>query len=258
MKAPVGWFARLSAVLLLLGSIAVIPAVASSVPITNPNFDTVANCAGVSSSNTLSQGEDDFISVDSLGSGCVDSDPFNGTWTASGDVGVWNPGTAGGYYPSGTPGGNNIAFANNGSISQVLSTDAAVGTYTLTVEIGGRCNNAPINNYGVELVAGSSNVLVSDSDNSSILNGTSGDNCGKFLTDTLTVTLTSGSTGLGEPLEVVLSATGSGDTTQTAFAETALDFESPSTTPEPSSLTLFGSGLLAMAYLLRRKRVAQS
>jgi hypothetical protein len=31
-----------------------------------------------------------------------------------------------------------------------------------------------------------------------------------------------------------------------------------SPTPEPSSLTLFGSGLLAMAYLLRRKRFAQS
>jgi hypothetical protein len=31
-----------------------------------------------------------------------------------------------------------------------------------------------------------------------------------------------------------------------------------SVTPEPSSLTLFGSGLLALAYLLRRKRRAQS
>lgn len=261
MNASFGYLARLSAVLVLLASIAAIPTVAGPVTIDYPNFGYVANCAGVSTLHTLAQGALSFISTIGLGSGCVNLDPFAGTWSVTNDVGVWNPG-ASIYYPSGTPGGNNIAFANNGSIYQVLSSAVALGTYTLTVEIGGRCYDAPINNYTVELLAGGSTVIASDSSNSSILSGTSGLNCGNFVLDTISGT--TNNSLVGEPLEIVLSAIGTGpldiygnyDASQVTFTDVTLD--GPSAIPEPSTLTLFGSGLLAMAYLFRRKRFGQS
>lgn len=251
MKASLGCLARLSAVLVLTGSIAAVPAVASSISITNPSFETVANVSGCSSSNTLVSGE--FISTDFLGSGCQYSDPFNGTWTVSGDVGVWYPG-ASSYYPSGAPDGTNIAFANNGSISQTLSSATAqLGTYTLTVDIGGRCGTAPINNYTVELFAGS-NMIASDSSNS-LVPSLTGSGCGNFLLDTLTGNVT-GSL-VGEPLKIVLSATGSGDTTQAAFDDVTLNFQSAATVPEPSSalllsINLLGAALIGLGWKLRK------
>src|SRR5271167_4891059 len=150
-----GCLPRLSAVLILLGLITAGPAAASVVPIINSGFETVANVPGCSSSNTLNPGA--FIGpvLGCNGAPPLVPDPFVGTWSVSGgngDVGAWAPGTT--YYPGGVPDGTTVAFANNGSLSQVLTSNAGLGTYTLTLSVGGRCD-VGIGNYTVQLLAGS-------------------------------------------------------------------------------------------------------
>ena len=202
----------------LAGALAAIPIRASSIAINNPSFETVVNATGCSASNTLIAGE--FISTDNLGSGCVNADPFNGTYTVSGDVGVWAPGTT--FYPAGVPNGESIAFTNNGSISQILTSTAQLGGYTLSLEIGGRCD-VPINNYTVELLAGAT-VIASDSNSKvSSLATPSGSGCGTFVADTLSGNVTAPL--VGEALEIVLSSTGSSDTSQAAFDALSLGFQ---------------------------------
>ena len=232
---------RSSTVLFILaGVLSTLPIHAGSIPITNPGFQTVANVTGCSAGNTLFANQ--FISTTNLGSGCQSADPFNGTWSVTGDVGVWFPST-GSPYPSGAPSGTNVGFLDSGSISQILSSTVALGTYTLGVYIGGRCD-IPINNYMVQLLAGGSTVIASDSN--SLVPSLTGSGCGTFMHDTLTGTVSNGAL-VGENLKIVLSATGSNDTTQTAAASIVIDFqELPPSVPEPATwvLTALGVGVL--------------
>jgi hypothetical protein len=242
---------RLSAVLVLLGLIAAGPAAASVVPINNHGFETVNTTTGCTdSSGNLSPNQ--FISTVYLGSGCSNADPFAGTWSVSGTVGVWYPDIV--SYPSGAPEGTNVAFANDGSISQTLSSMAVLGTYTLSLYVGGRCD-IPINNYTVALTAGATVIASDTSTLVSSLTGTG--KCSRFLTDTLIGTVTDSSLG-SDQLVLTLSETGGGNTNQAAFDDVTLNFQPASTTPEPGTLILFGSGLVSLAYRLRRKRYVQS
>ena len=153
------------------------------------------------------------------------------------------------------PDGQNAAFANEGSISQILSSTALLGTYTLSLFIGGRCDSHPINNYTVELFAGSTSLA---SDNGNLVSSLTGTGCGRFVQDTLTGTVSSSSLG---PLKIVLSATNSTSTpdlNQAAFDDVTLNFQPAGNTPEPGTLILFGTGLLGLVHRLRRKRFAQS
>jgi hypothetical protein len=233
----------------LAGALGAIPIHASSIAINNPSFETVANVAGCSSSNTLVLGE--FISTDNLGSGCVYADPFNGTWAVSGDVGVWAPSTT--FYPGGVPNGESVAFTNNGSVSQILGSTAQLGGYTLSLDIGGRCD-VPNTNYTVELLAGAT-VIASDNNSKVPLLATpSGSGCGTFVADTLSGNVTAPL--VGQALEMVLSSAGSNDTSQATFDALSLTFQgSSSSTPEPGSLglALVGAIPLAVGLLQRRK-----
>jgi hypothetical protein len=244
MKASLGCLDRLSAVLVLLGSIAAVPAAATVVPISNPSFETVNTAYGCTTGSSLNL--DAFIATVYLGSSCSGADPFAGTWSVSGVVGVWHPGTE--FYPLGVPDGTNVAFTNEGSISQILSGSmVGLGTYTLGVYIGGRCDSHPINNYTVTLLAGGSTPIASDS-------STLVPSCGTFVLDTLSGT--TNSSLVGESLEIVLSSTnlpGDTDHYQAAFDKVSLDFQPAATTPEPASFFLMGSGLLAMGGILRRR-----
>jgi len=255
MKASFGCFARLSAVLVLLGSIAAIPSMAQTVTIINPSFEFVDNVSGCSSGNVLDSLS--FLGPTFYSGGCVDSTPFgtvagSSGWTVTGpDAGVLNWSSLFVSIPDGT----NVAYINTGTIFQTLGTDAAVGTYTLSLDVGGRCDH-PINNYTVELLAGTNPIAT---DNGSLVSSLTGaGQCAHFLTDTLIANVTSSTPGLGDPLEIMLSASEPGGpppilpTAQANFDQVTLD--GPSAIPEPSTLTLFGSGLLAMAYLFRRKR----
>ena len=252
-KAQLGCPARLSLVLVLLGLFTAGPAAASVVSINNASFETVDTTVGCTTGGSLNPGA--FIATQFLGSFCVSSDPFAGTWSVSGVVGVWYPSFP--YYPSGAPDGTNVAFANNGSISQILSGStgtAGLGSYTLSAFIGGRCD-VPITNYTVQLFAGSA-PIASDS-NTLVPSLAPGAGCGKFVLDTLTGNVTSSSL-VGQSLEIVLSATGTNNTSQATFDDVTLTFQPAATTPEPGTLTLLGSGLLGLVHRLRRKPLVQS
>ncbi len=236
---------------ILAAAVAGLPLSAGPVSITNPSFETVVNAAGCSSNNTLTAGA--FISTDALGSGCVNADPLNGTWTPSGDVGVWAPGT--GFYPS-VPNGQNVAFTNDGSLSQILGSNLALGTYTLSIYIGSRCDSHPLTNYNVELLAGG-NIIGSDSDNASILSDLACGNktVGSFALDTLVIPVAS-SPLVGDPLEILISSVdngdmGVGDDFQAAYDAVALNYSTASSNvPEPVSWLLTAAGL---AIVLRRR-----
>jgi hypothetical protein len=221
---------------------------AGSIPITNPSFETVVNASGCSSGNTMFGGE--FISTVYLGSGCVNADPLNGTWTPSGDVGVWAPTTS--YYPS-VPDGTNVGFTNDGSLSQILGSSLGLGTYTLSLYIGSRCDSHPLTNYNVELLAGG-NLIGSDSSNPTILSELAcGDKTiGSFVLDTLVIPVPS-SPFVGDPLEIVLSSIdngdmGIGDDFQAAYDAVSLNYSGGSSSaPEPASWLVTAAGLALVA-----------
>ncbi|MEM8910529.1 MAG: LamG-like jellyroll fold domain-containing protein, partial [Planctomycetota bacterium] len=117
-------------------------------------------------------------------------------WTvASG--GNFNPNTA--RYPNEAPDGENIAFSNGGTISQVLSTnfDSSLD-YELTVDVGTRLDQ-PNDDYAIRLYAGS--TLIGEY-------ASAGPNPGTFTEVTLQVEGSSYSANDGEALTIELYSGG--------------------------------------------------
>jgi hypothetical protein len=212
-------------------------ALAANIPIVNPSFEAdVLTCApsstGCSTDNSITG--------------------WAGSTTVNAIYGVYNPGTV--SYPAGAPNGVNVAFlielgaAEN--ISQILTTNLkANDTYTLTFYVGLR---ADTNQYGglgcygfnASLLAGGNvlnTLILSNGNNSCNLVKT-----GAFTKMSFTYTSGSNPVGLGSPLQIVLTAQGSGSIYEPAEIDydeiTLTDTGSVSSQPYYFSQLAFGGG----------------
>ena len=164
-------------------------------------------------------------------------------WEISDNAGVWNP--LYGFNNGFPENGNNVSWINSGSISQVLNHELAANTeLILSVDVGWRLdNNRPA--YEVQLWAGN-NSLASESSTTLVK--------GDFVTSLLSYDVTAWNPYIGEQLKIVLSKTGGG---QVNFDNVWLSNNGPTSpvpVPEPSTMLLFGSGLLGLGRFIRKKR----
>jgi hypothetical protein len=159
-------------------------------------------------------------------------------WYNYGNAGVWQPSPDLLTVTDGV----NAAWIWSGYISQVLTTTlAASSNYNLAVDVGWRSDmGAP--QYMIQLLAGGV-VLAQDSTSAQPTAGT-------FATANLSYS--SGASGplIGQALEIRLYNLGS---SQAQFDNVRLT-DPPSEVPEPATLALFGSGLVGLAAMFRRRR----
>lgn len=181
--------------------------------------------------------------------GTVTSEPIVG-WTILdiGDAGTFRP--SANEYPgggglstpaTGIPDGVNVAFSNGPDISQVLSEQLTSNqTYTLNVGVGNR-NDLSLPDFTIALLAGGN--LLTSVDASSLASLPAN---GTFATVSLSYFAASNDPLLGQNLEIQLINNGGGQ----------VDFDSVSlnNVPLPASLYLFGSGILGMIGISRRKK----
>jgi hypothetical protein len=201
-----------------------VPLWAGSVPVVNAGFEAdVLGC--------------------SPGPSCFDFGVVPG-WSASLGFGgsTFKPSTGlGGEFPSGIPGGVNVAAVGdpgNAEITQDLGFAPAPNTtYTLGVSVGQR-TDAALTSYYIELLVGSTIVASTTSP----IPGP-----GTFVL--VTAAYNSGTSPGGQDLSIVLGASGGG---QADYDNVTLNTAS-STVPEPPSLMMFGSGIVGLAGVLRRK-----
>jgi|SRR5208283_5221476 len=169
------------------------------------------------------------------GTGCSYSVSAIPDWTESGG-GQFQPGSSSGNfaYFNSVPDGVTVAYSNGGTISQTVTPTVQSGvTYTLTVYIGLRNDGYPFD--------GTADLM---------LGGTVCDATGTqpALGDwsLYTARCTGNSGNAGDPIVIQLNSSGA----QGDFDNVML---SASTTPEPASFLLFGTGLLGIAFMARKK-----
>jgi len=158
-------------------------------------------------------------------------DEVNG-WEMNGESGTFRPSNL--VYPIGVPDGLNVAFLNEGSISQVLTETLTEGyIYTLQVYVGNRSEYS-FPAYAVQLLAGGNLLSEENSLNPE---------AGSFLFSTVTYTALSNDDWLGFPLEIRLSHEES-SYSQVNFDLVTLD---ASPVPIPAAVLLLGSGIIVLA-----------
>ena len=215
---------------------------AASIPIVNSSFEELAPGVVLGVRNWT-------CSPCFQAGGTVTSDPIVGwTITGTGDAGTFRP--SANEYPggggltnpaTGIPDGVNVAFSNGPEISQVLSEKLTAGLpYSLSVDIGNR-NDIPLPDFTIALLAGGN--LLTSVDSTSI---TSLPADGTFSTVTLSYLAASDNPFLGQTLEIQLINNGG--------AQMNYDKVSLSTIPLPASVYLFGSGILGLIGIVKRKK----
>jgi hypothetical protein len=226
---------------------------AGAIFINNPSFE--ADVLGCSPSTTCST----FDTVSNWTGGTADPNGFTGPESVSGTFGVYKPSTT--SYPTGIPDGVNVAYLFTGSysdsISQTLAADLlANDTYTLTALVGAPAGGPGCSGFNVSLLAGG-NVLNS-------ITGEGEFTCvqetvGTFTEFTVTYTSPANPVGLGDPLQIVLEANGSGSSIEQAeidFDKIALSdtlTNSSPTVPEPATLGMVCTALLGLGWWARKR-----
>ena len=223
---------------------------AETITILNPNFDAQVLAPGTAT-----------------GYGFIPITDWSQNDATNTDYSVYNPVAS--SYPSGVPGGNNVAdvFSDGttASIWQFLATGLqANDTYTLTGYAGYRLDTGIFQPgldgcYGNAMVEAGGNVLNAAVIGGNINNGT-GCTPGTFTQFTISFTTGANPAGLGQPLEIVLETLGTGS----VYEPTELDFTgialsdtagSGSAVPEPATLGIM-AGALALCIFRFRRRTA--
>jgi hypothetical protein len=147
------------------------------------------------------------------------------------------------------PGGPITVWLNGGSIFQTLDVGLTPDTtYAFSIYVGHRLpDTTPLvpGDPGADLIANYSISLTAGGDTLATLTGSNGSiTPGTFALETLTYT--TGATVAPGDIGITLASSGP----QIDFTDDAL------VTPEPSALIMFGSGLLGLAGVIRRKLIA--
>ena len=202
--------------LVVLSCTTVSPAFADTIAVNNPSFE-ITNPLNIP-----------------CGVGCAyNNGPIPGWTSVGGEQGSWQPSSA--YFSSPVPNGSIVAYSNFGTISQTLTASLIPNTtYNLTVDVGHRLDGL-VNNYMIELFAGTTLLQSLSGSNGVITPGT-------FAAESLTYT--SGSVVPSGNLDIVLFTAGP-----------QVDFDNVQLTnsvPEPASLTLLAAGLGLILFFRRR------
>lgn len=167
---------------------------------------------------------------------------FTDYWIGNGVA--YNPTTA--QYAGEAPEGENIAAINSGDLYQRISSPIVAGlTYTLEVEVGYRLDllpPPPNPNFTVELRYYTGIVGGSPLASKSLADGAPAN--GAFIPVSVSFTAQEGADYIGRDILIYLTSGG----VQTNFDDVRL-----SAVPVPAAAWLFGSALLGLGILQRRK-----
>jgi hypothetical protein len=175
-------------------------------------------------------------------------------WTNTGVSGVWRPVTPASFFDLPLPDGNQIGYTNSTAVAQALGATLEQGSYALTAAIGNRRDGFE-GDVSLQLWAGGTvatgNVTGGTLLTSAILTVNQQVN-GSFVDLTANYAANAGDPSLGQTLTIRIEKLNG---TQIDFDNIRLVLRGRgnAAAPEPTSLALWGVGLLGVAVLRRRR-----
>jgi hypothetical protein len=174
-----------------------------------------------------------------------------GSWAPT--VPEWNESTSGiGVFEptsavlDGVPEGTQTAYLNQGFLEQFIPSSLTPHTrYSLSVAVGNRYDHL-LSDFKVSLMAGNSELAFFEGDDADVDEG-------QFRYFDLSFLALPDDPLLGEQLGIRLANIGGSP--QVNFDDVSLDAQA---VPEPTAMVLFGSGLLGLAVLSRKRFLRKS